>query len=224
MKVSFTSNIRHGACLLILAVAGACSVCSSKAVGFFLNSNFEAGNTGFGSDLIFDATPPFHLTQNGAYAIATNPNHWFFSWANMGDHTTGTGNMLLATPNPGDSRAWYQSVDVIGGVTYTFSGWAAHVDVPNPNVAVLSFKAGNSSLGTLDLAAFGQGNWAQFSFDYTPQSDGSVEFSISSLATSGDGNDFVLDDLGFAPIPEPGMASLAVLGAVTWFISRRRSS
>ena len=172
------------------------SVDSSTAgltVQLFLNGNFEAGNSGFGSDLSYDPTPPF--SQSNAYAVTTNPAPWYSPWVSMGDHTSGSGYMLLTTPVAGTGRIWYETVSVVAGTNYILSGWAARVSLNDPNIAKLSVKVGSTSLGVFDLAALPVGTWGQFAFNYAATSSGPVVFSITDLATSDFGNDFVLDDL-----------------------------
>ena len=210
---------------LAVLVVGA-GFCPAAVPGdLIVNGSFEAGNSGFGTDLGCVPTPPFGLTQNGVYAIAQNPADWFYAspWANMGDHTTGSGNMFLATPDPGSDRIWYESLNLIGGTVYTFSGWAAWVSLLDQNRPVLSLIAGGNSLGVFDLSTLPAGTWGQFSFSYTAASTGPVLFSIMDLALSNDGNDFALDDLTFAPVPEPGSLGLLGLGAVVAVIKASRA-
>jgi hypothetical protein len=206
-------------------LAGGTNLCTAAVPGDLIaNGSFEAGNSGFSTDLGYVANPPFGIVQNGVYGIATNPAVWFTyaTWATMGDHTTGSGKMFIATPDPGSARIWYESVNVSAGTTYTFSGWAAWVPLGDLNIANLSVNVGGSSLGIFDLSTLAWGTWGQFSLNYTATSTGPVVLSFTDLALFNDGNDFVLDDLSFAPIPEPGSMALFWLGAAGWMISRRR--
>ena len=105
---SFKTTLASGLAILTI---GLCR--SVVAANLFLNGNFEAGNTGFGSDLTYSTSPPL---TDGHYSMANNPSVWWpFSpdtWQSMGDHTTGSGLMQLATPNPGTSRVWYETTSV----------------------------------------------------------------------------------------------------------------
>lgn len=173
------------------------------------NGSFELGNSAFGTDLLFDDEAPF--TANGFYGIATNSAVWFPDWAEVFDHTTGTGQMFIATPFPEDERIWFQSVDVLEGVTYTFEGWAAHVATFGTR-AILSSNVNGDSIGTLDLEDFPGATWTQFSNSWTAPSTGTVELSLTDLQISSSGNDFVLDDLSFRVVPEPYTVSLGGIG------------
>lgn len=212
-----TTTIQYGAVVLGLTLCN-----QASALNLFTNGSFDSGNTGFGSDLGYVANPPFYPDQNGVYGIATNPALWFTfaPWSNMGDHTTGTGQMLIATPDPGSARIWFESENVIAGTTYAFSGWAA--DVSGGTMPILSINAENSSLGTFDLTSLGVGTWGPFSFNYTAGSSGPVVFSITDLAASNWGNDFVIDDLNLTVVPEPSFFALLGLGAAVLVRSRRR--
>jgi hypothetical protein len=183
-------------------------------VDLLMNGSFESGNTGFGTDLGYVAGPPFGATENGVYGIGTNPAEWFYyaSWSSMGDHTSGTGLMMIATPDPGNARIWFETEDVTAGTTYTFSGWAAHVSIGAVYIANLSINAQDTSLGTFNLSTLPVGTWGQFSFNYTAESSGPVTFSITDLATSNDGNDFALDDLSLSVVPEPSSFALVGVG------------
>jgi hypothetical protein len=210
------------ALLLLAAILQPCR--AALGANLFANGDFEAGNTGFGSDLGYVAVPPFGADENGVYSIAQDPNTWFpipDTWVSMGDHTTGSGNMLLATPIAGSDRVWYESANVTAGTSYLFSGWAAHVSMDDPNIASLSLNAGATSLGLFNLATLPLGTWGSFSFLFTPGADGAVVFSITDLALSSYGNDFVLDDLSLVAVPEP--VSIAMLGAgAALFLNRSR--
>src|SRR5262249_48965933 len=55
------------------------------------NGNFTLGNTGFQSDYTFSSTS----TAEGRYTVTTNPRLFHPGGASYGDHTTGTGPMLV---------------------------------------------------------------------------------------------------------------------------------
>ena len=224
--LSLIGLLYHRAAVTSVAVVvlGA-ALCTPAIAQLFQNGDFESGNSSFGSDLGFVPSAPIGINQNGVYAVATNPAAWYpfgAGWASMGDHTTGSGNMLLATPNPGTARIWYESVNVSAGTIYTFNGCVARIANFDPNMADLSFNAGAASLGTFDLSSLSEATWGKFSFNYTAASTGPVVFSITDLAASSDGNDFALDDLSLVPVPEPGSIALFALGAVLMIARRRK--
>lgn len=91
-----------------------------------VNGDFEAGTTGLNTDY----KPG--LGGGGSYFVTQNPNNNDPSsfYAPIGDHTTGTGNMLgVDRSYSGNDRMWYQNVDVKAGFTYDFSVWFANLNI-----------------------------------------------------------------------------------------------
>ena len=103
-----------------------------------VNGDFESGNTGFTSDYTFVSSPapyPGGMYAPKTYAIGINPNAYHSSWVPpFGDHTTGTGNMMIVnatcltgqgsgcTEDPGNinDKVWEQTVDVQPNRSYLF--------------------------------------------------------------------------------------------------------
>lgn len=55
------------------------------------NGDFESGNSSFSSSYTFT---PVNTTE-GEYIVIPNPSSWNGGFTNCGDHTTGSGNMLV---------------------------------------------------------------------------------------------------------------------------------
>jgi hypothetical protein len=74
----------------------------SFAQNLVTNGDFSAGNTSFTTGYILDCTVGGYIGEQ-RYCVGTNPNAVHGAWAACGDHTTGTGNMLIfngtSTPN-----------------------------------------------------------------------------------------------------------------------------
>src|SRR6202008_2603979 len=72
--------------------------CSATMItgGLVTNGDFSAGNTGFSSNYILGTGGSYGAVSNaGTYSITTNPKLAHSNFAIFGDHTTGTGNMLV---------------------------------------------------------------------------------------------------------------------------------
>ena len=61
-------------------------------VNLVANGDFSLGNTGFTSQYVYTT----NLFPEDTYVVGDNPNHFHPQGANFGDHTTGTGLMLIA--------------------------------------------------------------------------------------------------------------------------------
>jgi hypothetical protein len=174
----------------------------AEAAERFVNGDFEAGTAGFTSDYNFNGTDN---TLDGQFAVVDSPLDVHPSWANYGDHTSGTGLMLTANGSTASGLAvWRQTVSVVPGEDYTFSAWAANSFNNNP--ANLSFRADGVEFLSL-LLGVGLGLWTNVTTVLNAGAASSIEFEIVDLVTFGNGNDFALDDIsldGPVPVPEPG--------------------
>ncbi|HMP87832.1 MAG TPA: hypothetical protein PKE63_11175, partial [Lacibacter sp.] len=101
------------------------------------NGNFEQGNgVGFSTNYTFIPVPTGN-TNAGQYGVGTNPQPYnTASFINMGDHTTGTGLMMIVdgTNNSGNPEPFFWRVGAGGeicgltvGQTYTFSYWVKSI-------------------------------------------------------------------------------------------------
>jgi hypothetical protein len=172
------------------------------------NGDFSAGNTGFTSQYAFkdlsSGAPGCKcvLVPESDYGVGTNPNdyHSAFSAPN-GDHTTGTGNMLIVNGAPtANVQVWAENIPVIPNTDYVFSYWATSVSPSNP--ATLQFTINGTQLSTITLSATASvGTWQYFSTTWNSGSlNGSYQIALVNQNTVASGNDFAVDDIVFAPV------------------------
>ncbi|MBL7794962.1 MAG: HYR domain-containing protein, partial [Saprospiraceae bacterium] len=111
-----------------------------------VNGNFEAGGSGFSSDLMPN---PTDLSLPGRYAVLPNAATADPVLPACGDHTSGAGNLLAARlpASPGAQHLWCQNVAVKPGTEYLLSAWALRL-AGNP---VLDLQINNTVLETLSL-------------------------------------------------------------------------
>jgi len=203
---------------------------SRPAAGNLLtNGDFSLDNTGFTSQLDYIPRGGVHYGP-GYYSVVYNPgvdiSPIFFSF---GDHTTGTGLMFAAdaatTP---DNIVWQETVTVVGGTSYVFSGWAASMgqtgNFVDPSPAVLRVLVNDLQIGS-DFTVIAQnGQWSDFSARWTDGTSGPVTIKIVDVNTDFVGNDFTMDDLSLLGVPEPSslvMLAIGIVGLVC-FGRRRR--
>lgn len=102
---------------------------SGLSSNLIFNGDFTFGNLGFTSSYTYTT----NLWPEATYCIGTNPQTFHTGFAACGDHTTGTGNMMVVngagTPN---TTIWQQTVPVVPNTNYQFSCWLASVHTSSP--------------------------------------------------------------------------------------------
>jgi hypothetical protein len=155
-----------------------------------VNGDFETGDTGFTTDY---RPYPGGLLLEGYYAITTNPHLVHSDAASYGDHTTGSGNMMVANgalvPN---TLLWSQTVVVDPATHYHFSFWSSSWYPASP--ARLEVLVNGVSLGTA-TAPLQAGVWGQFTAAWDSGTATTATIQIFDRNTDFSGNDFAIDDL-----------------------------
>ncbi len=189
-------------------VAGsALAVCQASA-NLIINGDFESGNTGFTSDYEYTSASGGLATGGegsgaGRYAVGTNPQYYHSSFSSAGDHTSGSGQMMIVNgslqQNP-IKNVWTGSLvgPLTVGATYQLTAWVMNVYSENP--ASLSFSVGGTQVGS-NFSATGVGVWQQFTASFVATANQTPTAVDLKLQFSGD--DFALDDISLAPVPEP---------------------
>ena len=200
--------------VLLLAAAAAALTTSAQAANVVVNGDFEAGDTGFDSDYVF------HIpTVNQAeYSITTSPSLVHGGFSSFGDHTSGSGNMMVVNGSSDTTdRVWYEDdLAVLAGTTYYFSTWIASAHPASP--AQLAFSINGTQIGATFMASATTGIWQQFYATWHSGAATTADVALVNQNTAFGGNDFALDDIVLdtlrpdAAIPEPGTWALMILG------------
>lgn len=198
--------------LLCVCMAISCFLAAPARAELIVNGDFEAGNTGFVTDYIFGS-----LSPPRAYNIVTNPHDFHPSALSYGDHTTGSGRMMMVNgAEQPDLTVWSQTVAVTADTQYEFSTWVstwASGGLGDPSyLANLAFFINGTSIGTF-LAPEAMGVWQQFSATWSSGLSTSATIRIVDLNV-GNGNDFSLDDISLRPNAAPEPSNLVMLGIV----------
>lgn len=160
-----------------------------------LNSDFEAGNTGFSSAYTY-ATD---VTPEGTYYITPNPQIPHSGFLPCPDHTTGSGNMMVVNGSgtPG-TTVWQQTISVNPGTDYAFGCWGQSVVGGSP--AILQFEINGVVLGAPFALNTATCLWEQFYTIWNSGASTTATITILNQNTTVGGNDFALDDILFAPV------------------------
>ncbi|MSP85395.1 MAG: hypothetical protein EXR18_06185, partial [Flavobacteriaceae bacterium] len=190
---------------------------SNIALGQTLtNGNFESGGNGVG--FLINGTgyiqidPTTGSSTSGNYAFTINPQLLNSNFIAGGDHTSGSGNMLVVDGNTVvNSRLWSSTstggalTGFTAGNTYTFSYWIKSVsnDVTNnatqANINVFFVNASNiNPASTNSYAPLASQGWTRISYTFTATTNNAlIELRNNNLSVLG--NDFALDDFAITP-------------------------
>ena len=164
---------------------------------FVANGDFSGGNTGFTSAYDVGTGGPWGILSNeGTYAVTTDPNLTHTNFASFGDHTTGTGQMLVVNGSAvANTSIWCQTITVQPNTLYDFSAWAT--SAVNSNPAILQFSINGNLMGTPFALSGATGAWQQFHTTWFSGTSTSATICITNQNTAPSGNDFVIDDIEF---------------------------
>lgn len=162
------------------------------------NGDFTAGNTGFTSSYIYSAPPSTTLAE-GNYSVYTNPNGVHTGFTSFGDHTTGTGNMMILNGASTPVDVWCETVTVTPNTDYDFSAWFANCSsvTVGADVPTLQFKINGVLQGVPTTVSSLPGVWVNFFTTWNSGPSTSATICIYDANTTPAGNDFVIDDIKF---------------------------
>lgn len=169
----------------------------SSPINLIENGDFSQGNTLFITEYSQVADPnPFGV--QASYDIVTNPATWFAPFASCGDHTSGSGNLMVfdgAIDPTGTVIAWSNQnpVVVVPNTAYTFSYYVASVSPENP--ARLEVTINGISQGAAITAPGATCLWTQVSYNWNSGANTTANFVIYDTNAASGGNDFALDDI-----------------------------
>ncbi|MFB9089081.1 beta strand repeat-containing protein, partial [Flavobacterium paronense] len=188
--------------------------CHGNSQNLLNNGGFETGTViGYfvNAAAYTQLTPPFSgTTASGNFAITKDPQPVnTTSFISGGDHTSGTGYMLVFDGNTtaGQQNFWDAGTGgsgvcgmIIGG-TYTFSYWVKSIATTVTNVATqadIRVQILNASSITLvsgnTLAPLPASGWQQVVYTFVPTSN-CVNIKLYDNNKSFVGNDFAIDDM-----------------------------
>lgn len=171
----------------------------SSPVNLIENGDFSQGNTLFVTEYTQVANPnPFGV--QASYDIVTNPSAWFAAFASCGDHTTGTGNLMVfdgAVDPTGNVIAWSNQnpIAIAPNTDYTFSYYLATVATGSP--AQMEVTINGLSLGNPVTAPGATCLWTLISYNWNSGSNTTANIAIYNRNSASGGNDFALDDIAF---------------------------
>ncbi|HJW28682.1 MAG TPA: hypothetical protein VJ508_05455, partial [Saprospiraceae bacterium] len=129
----------------------------------------------------------------GTYTVINNPNLVHNGFSACGDHTTGTGNMMVVNGAANLQDIWCQTVNVLPNNFYNISAWVASVNPASP--AQLQFSINGDPIGNVVNAISTPCVWIPFNATWNSGASTTATICILNLNTAAGGNDFALDDI-----------------------------
>ncbi|HSD06536.1 T9SS type B sorting domain-containing protein [Flavobacterium sp.] len=179
------------------------------------NSDFSMGNTGFGTYHIYHTTN-FENVAN-AYGVVTDGAAWGTGFSSCGDHTTGTGNMLVVNGNDHPSAGvgnsfWSQNISVLGTTDYVFSFWIKSLSSISPGTIHVSINGSIQNVYPyLAPNSNACGDWVKYSVNFFSGwiYDG-INIQLLDSNTAFFGNDFAIDDISLTAATSCSSKSVTV--------------
>ncbi|MBK9107228.1 MAG: hypothetical protein IPM92_02305 [Saprospiraceae bacterium] len=172
-------------------------------INLITNGNFEAGNTGFTTDYMVGMTSCYgagYLDCEGTYGVINNPQLGHTGFAPCGDHTSGSGLMMVLNGSANLQNVWCQTINVMPDMDYIFSAWVTSVVSASP--PILQFSINGTNIGNIFNSSGVNCSWEQFQTTWNSGSNTTAEICIVNLNTATGGNDFAIDDITFRKICE----------------------
>ncbi|MBV8798753.1 MAG: hypothetical protein JOY77_03345 [Alphaproteobacteria bacterium] len=180
----------------IAALAFAALAAQADAKNLVVNGNFEQGNQGFSSEY----TPVDEICAEQEYIVGADPSlvNCYGDWASFGDHTTGSGLMLILNGalSPG-AVLWSQTIPVQAGTNYMLKYFGATVVKSDfANAPTIQAYFNGTAVGKpLVLPVTYDGRWHGGKARWNSGSATSVTITLVDTDTAGAGNDFAIDDI-----------------------------
>lgn len=193
------------------------------------NAEFEEGNTGFYSDYTYSQ---WDMLPASTYSLIPDP-HWAHGGAtHYGDHTTGSGNMLMfnGSANASDT-VWgtLAPLSIETNTDYYFEAWISKW-LPYGDASYLTFQAKDEfgswvDLGVLDTSTIPTAEWVSISTVWNSGNAATTELRLINDETASYGNDFAIDSLNFSKVnnvPEAAGVLFFGITGVAAILRRRR--
>lgn len=156
------------------------------------NGDFEAGRKGFSSGYFYTG----NNTTEGEYFVGRHPDNWYHLHYPCGDHSNGSGQMLLVNGSPqNDMAIWESTSPVKPGTLYIFSFWLTSISKPNP--AELAIYINGTQAGSIIRGSSNTCIWTKHTISWFADNKNMAIISIRNKNTVAYGNDFAIDDIYF---------------------------
>ncbi|MDB2606353.1 Ig-like domain-containing protein, partial [Zobellia sp.] len=155
--------------------------------------------------------------NDGDYTIANLVNQPEGSWhANLGDHTTGFGYMMVVNASFDVGDFYNRTVTLLPDTTYKFSAWLVNANsqanetfcsgesggyiLPNVKYEIRDLDNASQLIASFDTGDIARtGEWQNYNFEFNTGTATNIEVALINNNTGGCGNDLALDDISLVP-------------------------
>lgn len=169
-----------------------CPMGLSPGSNMIVNGDFEAGNVDFTSEYSYCNTA-LCLNAEGSYSVGTDASFYHAGWTGK-DHTTGTGNFLMANgAATSGKKVWCQTLNIEPNTYYNISYWLTSVYAGSP--ATLQLYVGGFPFFSPNSAPDNANVWSEYTNTFQSGLLGVSDVCLVNTNLAGGGNDFGIDDL-----------------------------
>ncbi len=162
-----------------------------------INGDFSTGAIGFSSEYRDSSS----VWNEGTYAVDVSPQNVHPGFAPCGDHTTGSGNLMVMNGNSlPNSIIWSQTIAITPFTEYEFSAWLTNVLYNASTLPLLQFSINGQLLDDPFTSAQTECEWSQFFTTWFSDTSTTATIEIINQSTFSNGNDFAIDDISFRGI------------------------
>jgi len=160
------------------------------------NGDFELGNNGFSSSYTYYTGSSIPV---GSYSVGTDPADFSSLWPTMGDHTSGSGYMLMANSSSTSNTAcWTDTVTVspYSNANVSFFTFGLYNGLSDNNAQLDVYINGEKKTGGPFVVD--DGVWKEFTWtSWYSNINTSATIEITPIFGDADGRDFAIDDITF---------------------------
>ncbi|MCY7408738.1 MAG: gliding motility-associated C-terminal domain-containing protein [Chitinophagales bacterium] len=169
-----------------------CPMGLAPGPNMIVNGDFEAGNVDFTSEYGYCNTA-LCLNPEGSYSVGTDASFYHAGWTGK-DHTTGTGNFLVANgAATSGKKVWCQTLNIEPNTFYDISYWLTSVYAGSP--ATLQLYVGGFPFFSPNPAPDNPNVWSEYTNTFQSGLLGVSEVCFVNTNVTDGGNDFGIDDL-----------------------------
>ncbi|WP_133354339.1 T9SS type B sorting domain-containing protein [Seonamhaeicola sediminis] len=177
--------------------------CASQTGNLIENGDFEMGNMGFSTSYLLGMCNFGGFTPDaGEYLIVNNPFNCHQNFKNIGDHTSGTGNMMVINGSEAGNFPFFYSQTITQGIVqnrlYEFSVWVLNpVRVEFNAIDPIIELYINGILVGGPITVPETVGWTQIAGEWFSGTNASAVLEIRTRSSGANGNDVLLDDVEF---------------------------